>query len=89
MPAMADLSPSTVKLTGLAETLGALGLILPAATGIAPVLTPIAASALAVVMLLAAVTHARRREPSAIAVNAVLFALLGVVAWARFGPVAI
>ena len=32
-----DFSGTTVKLIGLAEVLGALGLILPQATGIAPV----------------------------------------------------
>jgi hypothetical protein len=46
-------------------------LILPAATGIAPVLTLLAATGLAVIMVGAIITHARRREPSAIAFNVV------------------
>lgn len=37
-------------------------------------------------MVLAAATHIRRREPSGVAVNAVLFVLAVVVAWGRFGP---
>jgi hypothetical protein len=61
-------------------------LILPAATGIAPILTPIAATGLAVIMVLAAATHIRRKEPSGVAVNAVLFLLAAAVAWGRFGP---
>ncbi|WCN79082.1 DoxX family protein [Micromonospora sp. LH3U1] len=69
-----------------AELLGGLGLILPAATGIAPVLTPIAATCLAVVMVLAAITHIRRKESSGVAINAVLFLLRAFVAWGRFGP---
>ncbi|WP_406435249.1 DoxX family protein [Streptomyces sp. NBC_00631] len=56
------------------------------ATGIAPVLTPLAATGLVVVMVLAAITHARRKEPGAIAFNAVLLILAALVAWGRFGP---
>ena len=48
-----------------------------------------AATGLAIVMVLAAATHIRRREPSGVAVNAVLFALAAFVAWGRFGPYAL
>ena len=51
-------------------------------------LTPLAATGLAIVMILAAITHVRRREPSGIAVNAVLLVLAAFVAWGRFGPYA-
>jgi hypothetical protein len=81
-----DFSPATVRFIGIVELAAALGLILPAVTGIAPILTPLAATGLAVVMVLAAITHVRRKEPSGIAVNAVLFALAVFVAWGRFGP---
>jgi hypothetical protein len=37
-------------------------------------------------MIGAAVTHARRRETQAIAMNVVLLAVAAVVAWGRFGP---
>jgi uncharacterized membrane protein YphA (DoxX/SURF4 family) len=86
LPWVADFSQGTVRFIGLAELAGALGLILPAATGIAPVLTPLAAVGLAVIMVLAAITHARRKEPGAIAFNAVLFVVAVVIAWGRFGP---
>ncbi|TQC42106.1 DoxX family protein [Rhodococcus sp. WS4] len=86
LPWVEDFSPGTVKFIGVAELLGAIGLILPAVTGIAPILTPIAATALAVVMVLAVITHARRKEPSAIAFNAVILIMAAVVAWGRFGP---
>jgi uncharacterized membrane protein len=86
LPWVQDFSPGTVRFIGIVELLGALGLILPAASGIVPVLTPIAAAALAVMMVLAAATHVRRKEPSGVAVNAVLFALAAIVAWGRFGP---
>ena len=53
-----------MRFIGVMELLGAAGLILPAVTGIAPILTPLAAAGLAVMMLLAAPTHLRRKEPS-------------------------
>jgi VIT1/CCC1 family predicted Fe2+/Mn2+ transporter len=68
--------------------LGAAGLILPAALDIVPVLVPIAATGLALLMLGAAVTHARRKESTNIVVNIVLLALAAFVAWGRFGPYA-
>ncbi|TMR90423.1 DoxX family protein [Nonomuraea basaltis] len=83
-----DFSSGAVKGIGALEVLGALGLILPAVTGIAPVLTPLAALGLALVMAGAAITHARRKETQMIAINAVLLILAAVVAWGRFGPYA-
>lgn len=54
--------PGRIKLLGLAEVGGAIGLVLPAALHIAPALTPIAAICLAVLMLGAAQTHHRFHE---------------------------
>jgi uncharacterized membrane protein YphA (DoxX/SURF4 family) len=54
---------SHVKLIALAEILGGLGLILPWATGIAKVLTPLAAVGLLIIMVGAVLTHMRRKEP--------------------------
>ena len=73
-----------VRLVGAAELLGALGLILPRATGIAPILTPIAAVGLALVMLLGAIHHLQHKEPKLVPVNVVLFALAVIVAIGRF-----
>jgi uncharacterized membrane protein len=88
LPWVEDFSPGTVRFIGVVELLGGLGLILPAATGMAPILTPLAATGLAIVMVLAAAMHIRRKEPSGVVVNAVLFALAAFVAWGRFGPYA-
>lgn len=57
-----DFRPTTIRLIGLAEVVGGVGLILPLLTGIAPILTPIAATALAVLMSGAVAVHVRRRE---------------------------
>ena len=70
----------------MVEILGAIGLILPAALDIAPVLTPLAASGLALTMLLAALTHLRRKEYPMIGVNLVLGGPALFVAIMRFGP---
>lgn len=86
LPWVDDFSAGTVRFIGVVEVLGGLGLILPAALDIAPILTPIAATGLAVTMVLAAVVHARRKESQAIVFNAVLFALAAFVAVMRFGP---
>ena len=81
-----DFSQTSVRLIGTAEILGALGLILPAATGIAPILTPFAAVGLIIIMIGAAITHVRRKEPAIVPVNVVLLVLAVIVAWGRFGP---
>jgi uncharacterized membrane protein YphA (DoxX/SURF4 family) len=85
---VADLSLPTVRLIGAVEILGALGLILPAATGIAPVLTPIAATGLALIMVGAIVVHIRRKEPKFILMNVAFGLTAAVIAWARFSGVA-
>ena len=81
-----DFSPTSIRLIGLAEILGAIGLVLPAAVHIAPILVPLAAVGLALVMAGAVAVHARRKETMNIAVNVVLIALAVFVAWGRFGP---
>jgi uncharacterized membrane protein YphA (DoxX/SURF4 family) len=77
-------APPTIRLIGLVEAVGAVGLILPRALDIAPVLTPLAALGLLVVMLGAVVTHGRRREFPHAAFNVVLAGLALVVAIGRF-----
>jgi uncharacterized membrane protein len=86
LPWVQDVSDGTLRLIGLAEFAAALGLILPAVTRIAAWLTPLAACGIALIMILAAGLHARRREPGAIATNVLLLALAALVAWGRLGP---
>ena len=81
-----DYSDGAVKGIGALEVLGALGLVLPAALGIAEILTPLAAAGLAVVMVGAAVVHARRGESKALSAPIVLALLALLVAVLRFGP---
>jgi uncharacterized membrane protein YphA (DoxX/SURF4 family) len=81
-----DFSSGAVKAIGAVEVLAAVGLTLPAALGIAPVLVPLAAVGLVLLMIGAIVTHLRRHESPAIVMNVALLALAVLVAWGRFGP---
>ena len=87
MPWVADYSDGQIKAIGGIEVLGALGLVLPAIGGIAPWLVPVAATGLAIAMLLAAIMHLRRGDGIASAVSPIVLMVLSiVVAWGRFGP---
>jgi uncharacterized membrane protein YphA (DoxX/SURF4 family) len=79
-----DFSQRTVRLIGALEVLGAIGVVLPALTGILPWLTPLAALGLVLLMIGAALTHLRRKEYGYIAMNAVLLVLAAFVAYGRF-----
>ena len=77
--------PPMVKFVGAVEVLGAIGLILPWATGTATVLTPIAAVGLAVTMIGALFTHARIKDEAKVYVpSAVLLIISVVIAIGRF-----
>lgn len=79
-----DFSTGNVRNIGILEILAALGLILPAVTGILPWLTPLAAVGLILTMIGAAITHARRSESQMIRINVVLLLLAAFVAYGRF-----
>jgi uncharacterized membrane protein len=69
-----DFSSTSIRLIGVAEVLGAAGLILPAVTHITPIPVPLAAVGLVIVMVMN------------IGVSVVLLALAVFVAWGRLGP---
>jgi uncharacterized membrane protein YphA (DoxX/SURF4 family) len=81
-----DFSAGTIKAIGTLEILAAVGLILPAALDIAPVLVPLAAVGLVLLMVGAIITHLRRHEAQVTVVNLAVIALAAFVAWGRFGP---
>lgn len=70
-----DFSAGTIKAIAALEVVGALGLILPLLTGILPILTPLAGTGLAIIMIGATVVHLRRKEPFT---PALVLALLGI-----------
>lgn len=83
-PWVNDVPRALVTVIGIAEILGALGLVLPVATGIYPGLTPVAAAALAILMLMAGTFHGQRREYQEASVNALLLIMTALIAYARW-----
>ena len=73
-----------MRTAGVSELFAVLGLILPWATGIARVLTPVAAAGFGVVMILAATVHTRLHEPRNVATNMGILAVCVFVAAGRF-----
>ena len=59
---------------------------MPGLLDIAPVLVPLAATCLATIMVGASIVTYRRHEFTHVLVNLTYLALLGIVAWGRFGP---
>ena len=85
LPWVNEVPRSLTTFIGVAEILGAAGLLLPMLTGIQPWLTSAAAVGLAVIMLLAIGFHAMRREWSGIGINVVIVLLAAFVAYGRSG----
>lgn len=81
---MGAVSKGLLTFIGVTEILGGIGLIAPAATGILPWLTPLAAAALTLVMLLAIGFHLTRREYPNIVFNFILLAIAAFVAYERW-----
>ena len=81
---MYDLDPTLHWISGIAEILGGLGLILPAATRVRPRLTPLAALGLLIVMVGAMLFHVQRGEFINIGMNAVLALLLALTLFGRW-----
>jgi uncharacterized membrane protein len=83
-----DFAPWQVKLIGIVEVLGAIGLILPELLHIAVILTPIAAVGLVLVQVFAIIVHLRRHDdPKRLPVNVILLLLAAFVAIVRFAGV--
>ena len=72
-----------VRFIGIAEIAGAVGLIVPAATRIMPVLTPIAAGGLALVLAMATGLHIARGEYPNIGITVIMLVLLIGLMWGR------
>jgi hypothetical protein len=73
-----------MRVAGVTELFGVLGVILPWLTGVARVLTPVAAGGFGLIMVLAAGVHTRLHEPRNVAANMVILAVAVTVAWGRF-----
>jgi putative oxidoreductase len=78
-----DFPELLTRFIGTTEILGAIGIILPAATRILPRLTPLAALGFSVIQILAMILHASRGEFAILPMNVVLLALSLFVLWGR------
>jgi DoxX-like family len=81
-----DFSPSALRAIGALEFLAAVGLIVPAVLGIAPVLVPLAATGAVLLFAGAVIMRLRRGERATIIADLVYLAMAAFVAWGRFGP---
>ncbi|MFD3664423.1 DoxX family protein [Streptomyces sp. NPDC058659] len=81
-----DFSAGGIKTIGALEVLAAAGLVLPALLGTAPILVPLAALGLVLMMAGAAITRLRRHETTFMVVDLAYLALAAFVVWGRFGP---
>ena len=81
-----DASVGLVKALGALELLAAVGLVLPAAVDIAPILVPLTAACVVLLMVGAMIMHLRRHEAVGVVLNVAYLALAAFVTWGRFGP---
>lgn len=75
-----DFSANQIRLIGVAEVLGGLGVTLPLVTGILPWVASVAAFAIALLQVGATVTHIRRNElfvPNLVIIAIALFVGIG------------
>ncbi len=70
-----------VRVIGVVEVAGVGGLILPRATGVAPVLALVAAIGFVILQILASGVHLSRGEKKEVSLNVALIALAGVTVW--------
>ena len=74
---------SLIRFIGISEILGAAGLVLPLLSDVMPVLTPIAAIGLGLIMILAAILHYRRDEKRTALQNLSILLVCLFVAYGR------
>ena len=83
---VAAFSPGAVKALGVVDILAAAGLVVPAALGVAPVLVPLAAVGVVLLMAGAVVVRLRYGGVGAIPADLAYLAVAAFVAWGRLGP---
>ena len=84
LPWTAQVPEALVRFIGVAEILGAVGLIFPSLLRIQPKLTPIAAIGLVLVQIFAIGFHITRGETGVIGMNFILLLIAAFIAWGRF-----
>ncbi|MEU9456503.1 DoxX family protein [Streptomyces sp. NPDC048277] len=80
----AGFGANAIRALGATELLAALGLILPRALGIAPVVVPVTATCWIALMVGAMITHSRLDQYKLVAVNVVYLAIAAFIAVGRY-----
>jgi hypothetical protein len=78
-------STGFIKTLGVLELLAAVGLVLPAVVGIAPVMVAVTALCWVLLMVGAMITHGRFGQYKLVLVNVAYLAIAAFVAWGRLG----
>ncbi|KPE52574.1 DoxX family protein [Chryseobacterium indologenes] len=73
-----------IRILGVLEWLGCIGIIIPWLIGIAPILTPMAAAGFCLIMIAGMVVHTKKQEYKMLPMLIVVFILSAVVAYFRF-----
>ena len=82
----AEASSRFVRTLGILELLAVVGLTLPAALHVAPVLVPVTALCWIGLMIGAMITHGRLGQPGLVMVDLLYLSIAAFVAWGRLGP---
>ena len=73
-----------IRILGVLELLGCIGIIVPWLSGIGPIMTPVAAAAFCLIMLAGMVVHVRKKEYKMLPMLIIVFILSAIVAYFRF-----
>jgi putative oxidoreductase len=87
LPWAGEIPEWLVRFIGASELLGALGLLLPSLLRIRPILTPLAASGIVCIMLMASVFHLVKNEFPSVGFTLLLGLAAAFIAWGRFTKV--
>lgn len=79
-----NLPQNLIRFIGISEILGVVGIILPQLIGILPILTPMAAVGLGIIMILASIVHFTRNEKTTVLLNLFILLVCAFVAYGRF-----
>ena len=89
VPWTANVPLALVRFIGVSELLGGIGLVLPSLLRIKPILTPIAAIGILVIMVFAMVYHIVNGETNVIGINIAFGLVASFIAWGRLKKVPI
>jgi uncharacterized membrane protein YphA (DoxX/SURF4 family) len=73
-----------IRILGILELLGCIGIIVPWLTDIAPVLTPVTALCFCLIMLAGIIIHTQKKEYKMLPILVAVFMLAAVAAYYRF-----